>query len=148
MAFKDSSKQWFETGDFPTQAQFAQVFEWLRWKDEPLAIADITNLQTILNSLIPGGASPLLAASLTLAADGVYVVPSGYAVFKMYMKSVAAVTLTIGSVSVADLYAGPFDLAANAATAMAIDIVAQAATTIKFYGINSSTTIKIYLLNI
>jgi hypothetical protein len=39
MANKDTAKQWFEKGDKPTQAQFAQVFEWLRWKDEAVDIA-------------------------------------------------------------------------------------------------------------
>jgi hypothetical protein len=36
MANKETAKSWFERGDKPTQAQFAQVFDWLRWKDEEL----------------------------------------------------------------------------------------------------------------
>ncbi|HEY9534105.1 MAG TPA: hypothetical protein VIQ77_06190 [Mucilaginibacter sp.] len=51
MANKDTSKQWFEMGDYPTQAQFAQVFDWLRWKDEGISIADVANLQNFLNTL-------------------------------------------------------------------------------------------------
>lgn len=42
MANKDTAKQWFETGDFPTQTQFEQTLEWLRWKDEKIAFADLT----------------------------------------------------------------------------------------------------------
>lgn len=51
MPFKEDAKQWFETGDYPTQAQFAQVFEWLRWKDEQQAISTITGLANMLNNL-------------------------------------------------------------------------------------------------
>lgn len=51
MANKDTSKQWFETGDYPTQSQFYQVFDWLRWKDEGITIADVAALQGILDSI-------------------------------------------------------------------------------------------------
>jgi hypothetical protein len=51
MANKDTSKQWFNTGDYPTEAQFAQVFEWLRWKDEALATGDVTGLDMALQQL-------------------------------------------------------------------------------------------------
>lgn len=61
MPFKDDVKQWFETGDFPTQAQFYQKFEWLRWKDEKIAAGDLSvELLNIINSfarlitLLPG----------------------------------------------------------------------------------------------
>lgn len=43
MANKDTAKQWFERGDKPTQAQFAQVFDWLRWKDEVIIVASDDN---------------------------------------------------------------------------------------------------------
>lgn len=48
MSFKDQVKQWFKTGDKPTQGQFWQKFEWLRWKDEPIAMADVTDLTETL----------------------------------------------------------------------------------------------------
>lgn len=51
MGNKDTSKQWFETGDYPTQAQFYQVFDWLRWKDEGITITDVAALQGILDSI-------------------------------------------------------------------------------------------------
>lgn len=51
MANKENAKQWFETGDYPTQVQFAQVFDWLRWKDEGISIADVANLQNFLNTI-------------------------------------------------------------------------------------------------
>lgn len=51
MAFIDTVKQWFVTGAYPTQAQFWQKFAYLRWKDEPIAIVEVTGLQSQLNSL-------------------------------------------------------------------------------------------------
>jgi hypothetical protein len=54
MANKDTSKQWFETNDTPSEAQFAQVFDWLRWKDEPITMADIAGLQGSINALVQG----------------------------------------------------------------------------------------------
>jgi hypothetical protein len=49
MANRDTAKSWFERGDKPTQAQFAQVFEWLRWKDEAIENApDASKLDKII----------------------------------------------------------------------------------------------------
>ena len=56
MSFQNDIKPYFETGDFPTQSQFYEAFTKLRWKDELLFIADITDLTTILNGL----ATPVL----------------------------------------------------------------------------------------
>lgn len=42
MANKDTVKEWFETGDLPTQAQFYQKFDWLRWQDEKIVFADLS----------------------------------------------------------------------------------------------------------
>jgi hypothetical protein len=42
MAFKDNVKPWFETDKYPTQTQFYQKIDWLRWKDELIAEGDLT----------------------------------------------------------------------------------------------------------
>lgn len=60
----DSAKQWFQTGDFPTQAQFYQVFEWLRWKDEQISVGDIAGL----TALVQGKADQ---AALNALADAI-----------------------------------------------------------------------------
>lgn len=52
MANKDTAKQWFETGDKPTQTQFWQVFDWLRWNDIAIAIDDISGLSAALASKV------------------------------------------------------------------------------------------------
>ena len=86
MANKDTSKQWFETGDFPTQVQFAQVFEWLRWKDEALGIGDITGLTAALN------AAGLKPEKKTKGVDGWlgnYDVEPGYELYKIILVPTA-----------------------------------------------------------
>lgn len=48
---KDSVKPWFETGDYPTQAQFYQMFDWLRWTDQLIGVGDLTDeLINIINN--------------------------------------------------------------------------------------------------
>ena len=72
MANKDTSKLWFETGDYPTQTQFAQVFDWLRWKDELIGSGDLTpELLALINSFgrtvqLPAGVFTYNAAAGTL----------------------------------------------------------------------------------
>lgn len=52
MANKDTAKTYFNTGDFPTESQFAQVFEWLRWKDELIGYDDLdAELQAYFNTV-------------------------------------------------------------------------------------------------
>ena len=48
MAYIDSVKGWFKTGLEPTQIQFYRLFEWLRWKDEKIPMADVQNLNSVL----------------------------------------------------------------------------------------------------
>lgn len=38
---KDTIKQYFETGDYPSQVQFYQMFDWLRWIDVLISESDL-----------------------------------------------------------------------------------------------------------
>ena len=95
MANSDNSKQWFETGDYPTQAQFAQVFDWLRWKDEQVVITDITGLQTILNGLATAGS---IVTKDVFIIDGSlqknYTIPAGYLLTQFIILPLADCTPT------------------------------------------------------
>lgn len=52
MPLKDTVKPWFETGDYPTQAQFYAFFDSIRWNDEPINLADLSaTLQAAINSI-------------------------------------------------------------------------------------------------
>ncbi|MBS0647403.1 MAG: hypothetical protein JSR97_12560 [Verrucomicrobia bacterium] len=104
MTNKDTAKAWFETGDFPTQEQFYQTFDWLRWKDEGLAIDDIANLQQILNSLqatinanlpsslVEGGVVTILSDDGTNVVVGI---PATTYVFKGQERTIPSTSVTI-----------------------------------------------------
>lgn len=61
MAYVDTVKQWFESGDKPTQGQFYQWMAYQRWKDELITSTDLDpTLLTIINGftrtiLLSGG---------------------------------------------------------------------------------------------
>lgn len=40
---RDTVKPWYITGAFPTQAQFWQWMDWIRFKDEKIASSDLTD---------------------------------------------------------------------------------------------------------
>lgn len=44
MANRELSKQWFETGDKPTQTQFQLLLDYLFFKDEGIAIGNVAGL--------------------------------------------------------------------------------------------------------
>lgn len=48
MAYRDTVKPWFQTGDKPTQAQFYQLFDYLFFKDEGITMADVAGLVAAL----------------------------------------------------------------------------------------------------
>lgn len=68
MANREDAKKWFETGDYPTQAQFAQVLDWIRFKQDPIGVDDITNLITILQGKASQAALDALADAINREA--------------------------------------------------------------------------------
>lgn len=52
----DTVKPWFETGDYPTQAQFHQWMEWLRWTDILISEGDLdAGLVAKINAISSAG---------------------------------------------------------------------------------------------
>lgn len=83
MSFIDDIKPWFETGDYPTQAQFYAMFDKLRWKDEAIAISEVTNLTQIINEL----AQPI-QVFVTNADPYTYIIPVDFLLEKIIIKPV------------------------------------------------------------
>lgn len=81
MANKDTAKQWFETGDKPTQAQFWQVFDWLRWTDEAIGMDQITGLSTALLAKV--NTADYQGNCIAYDADATFVIPGGYLLEKV-----------------------------------------------------------------
>lgn len=49
MANRDTVKPWFQTGKKPTQAQFYQLFDWLFFSDDGIAMNAVAGLVATLN---------------------------------------------------------------------------------------------------
>jgi hypothetical protein len=94
MGLRDNIKQWFQTRNTPTEAQFYSFFDSIFFKDDGLGIGDITNLTTTLNgkastdsvntlaaAVIPDHVNPAPNSNCTdtyhgVRADGMIIIPS------------------------------------------------------------------------
>lgn len=143
MANKDTSKQWFETGDFPTQTQFAQTFDWLRWKDEVLAITDVTGLQDVLNTIVT--LAQILSkyvSVLTFDTDGQHDMVPGEIITGMIFDAPLTFSNSIGStLGGNDIYDSLSPEIPGTPEPLNVMIYAKAARSIYFSGITQHTTI-------
>lgn len=149
MANKDTAKTYFQTGDKPSQSQFYQTFDWLRWADDTIAIADVTGLTAALalkadQASLAALINILFPFKVLLTANGSYTIPAGMIVEKIILTPAATATLKIGTtnggeeIMIADTVAGGAD------KSVTVDIIARADTIIYFTGLVGSTTILIY----
>lgn len=96
MANRDTVKQWFLSKKKPTQAQFHQLFDWLFFKEESIAIANVTGLQDILNSLdIPVKQTKTFPFA-DAAGTKTFVIPAGYVVRNAVFESASNQLVRIG----------------------------------------------------
>lgn len=100
MAFIDNIKPWFETNDKPTQAQFYQVFDWLRWKDEFINMADITGLVNALLGKV--NTSDYEGQLIAYDAAATYVVPNGWLLEKIIPYWGEAGAISVSEVQMGD----------------------------------------------
>ena len=60
---KDILKTYFETGDYPTQAQFANLIDSLRSEEDPIALTDLSEeVITAINDAGGSGNPPIVTA--------------------------------------------------------------------------------------
>ncbi|MBS1641534.1 MAG: hypothetical protein JSR11_03565 [Bacteroidetes bacterium] len=143
MSLRDTAKQWFETGDKPTQQQFSQLFDALYFLDEILDISKINGLDVLINSKASANRVAALepivlvgAASITIAA--------GTALRTIWMKDTTPISATVGTApGLDDLYEL---VSANVNGSLLFDGIRifENNTTIYFNGITSNTVIKIF----
>lgn len=92
MAYKDTVKQWFETDDIPTEWQFYQQFDFLRWKDEKIGSSDLTDeLLAIINATIGIGRPQ----KLTLNADGSFIMLAEYKLVGIAARNLSSTDITL-----------------------------------------------------
>jgi hypothetical protein len=98
MANRDTSKPWFETGDKPTQAQFQQLLDWLRFVDDPIAMNDIAGLtNALLVKVDHAGYDAFYSGELIAAnADYLYTLQQYYLLEKIIVIPGADCTIRIG----------------------------------------------------
>lgn len=136
MPFIDNAKPWFETGDFPTQAQFYQLFEWLRWKDEAILISEVFGLQQIINEL----ASPVEAFTPP-GDEHVYTIPEGFLLEKVIIRTSIPSNIRIendGTSSPGDIVP---EVETNGHTVFTVNVFALTNTDIKVAGIPAGAII-------
>jgi hypothetical protein len=81
VAYIDTVKQWFLRKKKPTQSQFHTLFDYLRWKDEVIAMADINGLVSALISKV--NRADYEGHKVTVDADYSYNIPAGYLLEKI-----------------------------------------------------------------
>jgi hypothetical protein len=138
---QDTAKQWFETGDYPTQAQFWQTFAWLRWKDEQLSIADVQGLQTYVNSIITLAAVKVnYVQLLTLITDGTFIMPTGLIITGIIVDAPNDFVLNIGTTPGGNDIVDALAITGGKEEPITLlQSALKAAKTIYFTGINAST---------
>ena len=141
---KNTVKSWFVSRAKPLANQFAQWIDACWFKGEKIPVADIDGLDIYLGSTVP-------VNEISINASGSYTIPAGYAIYKMYVKTILGdSTLVIGTEEFADDILAAVDLVAAITLGVDVTLVADADTTIWFTVPQTTidpvdTTIKIYL---
>lgn len=135
---KDAAKQWFQTGDKPTQAQFYQVFDWLRWNDEKVPITDIDGLSELLQQL--GSSSSDQGEKKTYNADGSYNLPAGFLLEKIIVLMGTSSEVRIGTAPGLDDIL-PDQPMSSDGEVVVLNIYTKAGRTLYFTGLNAGTSI-------
>jgi hypothetical protein len=146
---RDQLKAWFTTGKKPPQGQFWDWLDSFFHKSDTIGIANVTNLQTILNSKADLASVNSLIALLfpwkvQLNGDGTYVLPAGLMMEKMIITPSADMDINVGLIPGGDEIMMIESIVANADYVVNYDLVARADRTIYFTGITAATTILIY----
>lgn len=140
MAFIDTVNQWFETGDYPTQAQFWQKHAWLRWKDELLEITDVEGLQVLINSIIKiNDVKANYSQLLSLSTDGQFAMPSGLIITGIVVDCATDFNLSIGTTPGGNDIINALPITGGTQELITMGIYAKADKTIYISGITAST---------
>lgn len=144
MAFIDTVKQWFKTGDYPTQAQFYAKFAMLRWKDEKIPAADVEGLVNVLNTIVSlDNVRGMYADSFILEGDGTYLLPRGTIITGIIIDPKVDSDISIGRTSGGWEHMTETPLTANTWNSISTLIPGRTEQLVYFTGITSPTLIII-----
>lgn len=105
MGYIDTVKQWFVTKAKPTQTQYHTLFDYLRFKDQQIPLADVQGLITLLQSKLDVSVYEATVVALSIVevsivGNGIIEIPAGYLLEKIIMlpsvSSAIKVGLTLG----------------------------------------------------
>jgi hypothetical protein len=146
---RDQLKAWFTTGKKPPQGQFWDWLDSFFHKSEDIGIANVTNLQNILDAKSDIAAvnalkNVLFPWKVILNADGIYTLPAGLMMEKMIITPSANMDINVGLTPGGDEIMVIESIGANVDYVVNYDLVARTDRTIYFTGITAATTILIY----
>jgi hypothetical protein len=140
VAYIDTVKQWFLRKKKPTQSQFHTLFDYLRWKDEAITMADIAGLVTALVSKV--NTNDYEGQLIEVNADYTYTIPAGHLLEKMVVYMGTADKIRISKVSIGNEDVMP-ELEQNAGwnNPIVLDELAVANTDLFIEGITAGSKI-------
>lgn len=140
MASRDIVKPYFETGDKPTQAQFYQFFDLVRFLDDPIALNQVTSLVTALG--LKADKSDFEGQLIAYDAQATYVIPAGYLLEKMivFYGAPGNMYLSLNAYGDTDI-AEMLDVQAGWNNSFVLDLFAEADTNLYIDGIPAGSKI-------
>lgn len=146
MGYIDDAKQWFKTRLKPTQNQFWQTFQWLRWKDEKLPMSDVTDLITTLNQKADIGVTGVnKPIGIALTGDGFIDIPEGLLIDFIIITPTGDITPLFGTTPAGyDFFQASEPIVANTDYLLTVSKTIRATTRLYITGITSPTVILIY----
>lgn len=105
MGYIDTVKGWFVSKAKPSQSQYHTLFDYLRFKDQPISMNEVQSLLTILQSKLDVSVYEATSVSLSIQevsfdGDGVIVIAPGYLFEKCIVlpsiDTVLKIGLTVG----------------------------------------------------
>jgi hypothetical protein len=153
----DILKSWFQTGDKPTQSQFADLIDSFVHKDAGISIENVAGLIDVLNLKASSVALDALRAlvqpvKVELTADGTYTLPAGFQIWKMTITPQQETGLVIeeleGAGDILDLSGSDYPYPGGTDNNFTCDIIARADKVIRFRNVNGPITILIYRLSL
>jgi hypothetical protein len=136
---KETLKQYFETGDYPTQQQFANLIESLRHVNDKIDFADLsTNVVNAINSAAQNNTVIVVPVGETTIQ-----IVAGTLVEKILVIEATAIEFSLGLTPGGAEWLEPIGLDAGGGI-ISTDKYFAADTDIYFGGITANTILKIY----
>jgi hypothetical protein len=139
---RNQLKTYFQTGDFPTQAQFENFLDSYIHKQDGVAMVDVAGLVAALNGKATTAALELVSPKVLAAGADSYQVPPGTMIFGFLVKNAA--TFGVGTAAGLDDIIPEQAIGANYPCGPLM-LYFDTLTTIYFKGVVAgSTIIKIF----